>query len=209
MNTSLALPVAGTVVACLAIAFDLAFRHGGERLRNLIERMGRTVHIRQDATPVENLRQFFAVGGATLLGLYAVQEGKAVYTALQALLVLSSLLWYPRFWGDPERVETLKSAVRIAFAVLVWLMLEWFGLCPGFHRLGVIGLELLGCGFVTKRPVPRDAFCFAGSVMLSVYPAIGLIVEPESAAIHTIWLVLNLIYGTLAGWALVSSLRKV
>ncbi len=202
-----ALSIVGSGFAILAILADLLGRHGWGIVKRGVESLGLRVHFRTTASPVENLRQMLALIASLLLSVLAVVTNNPVYVALQLMLVASSLLWYVQIGPDLERSESIKTYVRAAIAIGIWVALEIAGLCPGFHRLGVIGLETLGCGFIVSRPLVRDSLCFAGGVLLSVYAGMGMVFEPENLA-HLNWLILNLIYSVLGLLALIDSIRK-
>ena len=197
----------GSGLAIAAIAADVLHRHGSPAVQRFVSRFGRIVHFRKSESPVDNLRQALAITGSLLLATLAILTSSPVYCALQFTLTVSALLWYVDVHHDKKRSESIKGYGRLAVAVSVWVALEIFGLCPGFHRVGVLGLEALGCGFIISRPVPRDLFCFVGGALLATYAFIGILVEPDLVA-HKNFFILNLIYSALGLIALVDSIRK-
>lgn len=197
----------GSGLAILALVADILGRHGPKRVKAAVEWLGVRVQFRKAESPVNNLRQFLAISGTVFLAALAMLTSSPVYCALQIMLMVSAVLWYIDVHSNPERSESIKTYVRLAAAIGVWIGLEIAGLCPGFHRLGVIGLELLGCGFIISRAIPRDFLCLAGGVMLATYAGVGIVLEPGLVT-HVNWFVLNLIYSALGLFALIDSIRK-
>ena len=197
----------GSGLAIAALAADILHRHGAQSIRLRISRVGERVQFRKSESPVDNLRQALAIAGSLFLATLAILTASPVYCALQFTLTVSALLWYVDVHPDRKRSEAIKGYGRLAVALSVWVALEVAQLCPGFHRIGVLGLEALGCGFIISRPVPRDLFCFLGGALLATYAFIGMLIEPELVA-HINFFVLNLIYSALGLIALIDSIRQ-
>ena len=202
--------VVGAVVAISALVADLLGRQEKwKAVKEAITRLGAKVKIRKDASEKDNLRQFLVLLGASFLLVSSLCNAPPVYIALQVLLAASALLWYFDLSEDREWSERVKGWSRLVLALLVWAVLEYFELCPEFHRLGVVGLELLGCAFVIQRAVKtRDVLCLLGGLMLATYAGVGVFFDPQHVSSHSIWFGLNAVYSGVGGVLLGLSFRK-
>lgn len=199
---ALVLAILGSALTCGAQILDYVFRRSSGLRRQKLEWLSTFVAFRGNVAPVDNLRQALVVGGAGFLAALSIYEGRAVYIGLQVLLVLSALLWYPTFGARDKslaRLDHWKGGACLLVAVLVWVVLEYLAVCPGFHRIGVAGLELLACGFMLQRALPRDLLCFLGAAVLSVYGALGMVLDPGAVFAHAVWCALNVFY---AAWGM-------
>lgn len=191
------LALVGSGVAILSPLVDLFHRWGGPRTKARIDSIDARFSWRRNTQSPAQLRQLLAVAGAAILIVLAVYQGGAVYIGLQTLLLLSGLLWYPTFGAEGDalaRIERWKGVLRIILALFVWGTLEWFGLCPGFHRTGVLGLELLACAFILQSPLARDSLAFLGAFCLMLYGGLGVLLDPDAAFTHWTWFLLNMVY---------------
>lgn len=190
--------VLGSAFAVGSILVDLAAMARPERHGVWLDRISRPIRIRKDVPPRDNLRQLLAVIGSILLLLLALITSSPVYVALETFMLLSKFLWFIAFGRDAEVSERRKAIARIFAAVAVWVTLEILGLCSGFHRLGIVGLELLGCAYALQNPGLRNRLMVYGSTTLVCYAAVGVVLEPERVTIYTTQLFLNGIFMAVA-----------
>lgn len=198
----------GGVVALLALASDIAGRFGTAGMSSFVDTLGVYVQFRNSESPRDSLRQFFALAGTIFLLLGAALREGWIYVFLEALLFFSTLVWYIDVSSNPKTSETVKGYVRFVVAVGVGIWMWALGYCQGLSLVCVIGLELLGCSFVLREPVRRDAFVFAGGAVLSIYAILGLIYEPELRDLHSVWTTLNVPYGLFGGILLWDSISQ-
>lgn len=151
----------------------------------------------------EVMKNLLLTSGATVLILVAVLTKHKLFLVLELFLVLSGGLFF--FKLDPA----LKIALRIIFSVSVIYVLHrihviestplWSELKRG--RLpdewwGVLGLELLGLGYLTGFSV----FHLLGGIGLSLYSYYGLTRGPKEVhAVSLFWLILNIPFALVAG----------
>ena len=193
------LAISGSLFAIFALAVGLLERFSGGTLLRAIRPAVKKIRFRPSKSLNDNHRHAWFVISTTLLFVLSVIRGNPVYIGLEVLLIVSTGLWYLKVHRVERRSDECKEWARIVLALGIWAFLEYRGLVPGFHKIGVVGLELLGCAFVVSRwELLREILQLLGGLAITFYAAVGLWLDPERTPDYVIWGSLNAIFSLFA-----------
>lgn len=204
----LVLALLGTTLSIAGLAVDIVDYTRPKRWTELLHRralqlgLARLVHRDARLEAMGNtlplLRQVLLILGAMVLAVVAGLGESAVYLGLELLLVVSGALWFASASASSARMQLAISSVRVFVTLAVLLALFALDVVAGIHWVGVVALELLGIGFVLVHRLWRPLFVLAGPMLLCVYAILGIVFEPRQIALHTVWLVLNVLFAGFA-----------
>lgn len=192
----------GAFLAIASILVDLCGNATPNTLGRSLDQLATPLAFRKDVPARDNLRQALAVCGSIVLLLFAVWTTSVVYAALESVMLFSKVLWFVPLGTDSDLSDRRKTTLRVVIAAVTWIFLEVTNSCGGFHRIGVLGLELLGCAYAVQRPLMRSRLLVSGSAAIVLYASMGVIWDSDRLVIHSTQLMLNGIFLglSLAHW---------
>ena len=129
--------------------------------------------------------------GAVLLGLIAVADRREMFIALQAVIVLGTVIGFFPFLPDAGRYGLMILGGLVALA---FLLIRGYFKTDRWGILGALGLFVLALGFATDpsvNPMWFNAFLAFGSMAVAAYSGIGF---AGGVRIAVLWLLLNIAF---------------
>ncbi|MCB0346568.1 MAG: hypothetical protein KDD66_15725 [Bdellovibrionales bacterium] len=196
----MALCLAGLFVGVVGLGLDPL--HLQQSIARISDSLVGDIAFFDSFAPHQVLKNLLLTSGATVLILVAVLTKHKLFIVLEVFLVLSGGLFF--FHIDPA----IKIVLRIVFSVGVIILLHhihviqttprWSELKRGHlpdEWWGVVGLELLGLGYLTGFSI----FHLLGGIGLSLFSYYGLVRGPKDAhAVSLFWLILNIPFALFA-----------
>jgi hypothetical protein len=210
--TIVALVVGVCGMGCILLGCAVPFA-GGRRLaldHSVVAAVGQCTHGLPSGlkarlvrvSPLALLEQLLLLCGALCLLATAVLAGNHLYTFLEFLLIVSTLLYF-----CDEMAEETKGKLALLCAIGIGAGLLSTGEVAGFRVTGLLGLESLGCGYILQHSLRRQIAVFLGGFLLMLNSFLGMCWDvPDQLWIHVLWFHLNLVFTGLSGVSLARAL---
>ena len=200
----------GSTLALLGVGSELLYLVF-PKLRPWLDALGEKVQLKKSDSPIAGLRQIMLFAASILLLIFVVVQRQPVYISLQAYIQITSTLWFLEFGKTREALksfEKAKSFSCLILAGLVWIILEVFGLCPGFHRVATMGLLVVAFGYVVVNPLLRNPLCIFGAWLLALYGVLGMRYDTQGFGTYLNAFCVNLMFGLICGAIFVVTLAQ-